>query len=150
MATRTKPQAPRTLNCAILKLYGPDRFAISALRCEAPTHLLSAGSDSKSIDLPRPLKTPAPSFKSPYRNRLESSSNLPLAYCSRRFRSRLATIQPSGLPQLTKMAPKAFRERYVKCRCRCRCFKACVLSEAVSTDPGARQAVRFCARGIGS
>ena len=31
-----------------------------------------------------------------YRNRLESSSSLPLAYCSRRFRSRLATTRPSG------------------------------------------------------
>jgi hypothetical protein len=38
------------------------------------------------------------------------------------------------------------RERYVKCRC----FKVCVLSEAVSTDLGASQAVRFCARAIGS
>ena len=37
------------------------------------------------------LRTPAASFKSPYRNRLESSSSLPLTFCSRRFRSRLAT-----------------------------------------------------------
>jgi hypothetical protein len=39
-----------------------------------------------------------------------------------------------------------FGERYVKCRC----FKACVVSEAASTDPGASQAVRFCGRAIGS
>ena len=51
-----------------------NKCATSALRCRVPTHLLSAGSDSKSIDSPPPLKTPASSFKSPYRNRLESSS----------------------------------------------------------------------------
>src|SRR5580692_7946989 len=28
--TRTKPQAPRTLNCAILRRYGPKNFPISA------------------------------------------------------------------------------------------------------------------------
>jgi hypothetical protein len=28
LATRTKPQAPRTLNCAILRLFGPEKFAI--------------------------------------------------------------------------------------------------------------------------
>ena len=78
--TRTKPQAPRTLNCAILRLYGPDKFAISSLHCKVPIHLLSAASDSKSIDSPHPRQTPAPSFKSPYRNRLESSSSLPPAY----------------------------------------------------------------------
>ena len=27
-SARTKPQAPRTLNCAILRLYGPEKFAI--------------------------------------------------------------------------------------------------------------------------
>jgi hypothetical protein len=38
---RTKPQAPRTLNCAILSQNGPYKFAISALRCKVPTRLLS-------------------------------------------------------------------------------------------------------------
>ena len=44
---------------------------------------------------PRPLRTPAPSFKSPYRNRLEASSSLPMACCARLFRAKLATIRSS-------------------------------------------------------
>lgn len=45
-----------------------DRFAISALRWRVPTLLLSADSDSKSIDSPRPRQTlwlPSPQSKAP-------------------------------------------------------------------------------------
>jgi hypothetical protein len=73
LPVRTKPQAPRTLNCAIRRQYGPNKFAISALRCKVTTHLLSAGSDSKSIDSPRLRQTPAASFLPPNRKRLAQS-----------------------------------------------------------------------------
>jgi hypothetical protein len=35
---RTKPQAPRMLACAILRLYGPKKIAISALQRKVTTH----------------------------------------------------------------------------------------------------------------
>ena len=34
--TRTKPQAPRMLHCAIIRLYGPGQSAIVALYCKVP------------------------------------------------------------------------------------------------------------------
>jgi len=44
-ARGTKPQAPRTLICAILGPYGPDKFANAALQRKVSTYLLSASSD---------------------------------------------------------------------------------------------------------
>jgi hypothetical protein len=72
----TKPQAPRTLDCATLRQFGSNKFAISALRCKDPTHLLSAGSDSQSIDSSYPRQIPAASFLSPNRKRLAQTTRL--------------------------------------------------------------------------
>jgi hypothetical protein len=45
LPVRTKPQAPRTLRCAILRLYGPGKIAISALHHKVVTAELSASCD---------------------------------------------------------------------------------------------------------
>ena len=75
---------------------------------------------SISIDAgrsPRPLRTPASSFKSPYRNRLESSSRLPLTSCARRFRSRLATIQTCGLVSMVNEWVGDYAQTEMHSRC---------------------------------
>ena len=75
------------------------RFAISALRFKVPTHLLSAGSHSRSIDSLHPRQTPAASFLPPNRKRLAPTTRRPCASCASRFRSQLTVIRPE--PQKT-------------------------------------------------
>jgi hypothetical protein len=69
------------------------KLAISALRCKVPTHLLSAGSDPKSIDSPDPRQTPAASLFPPNQKRLKPKFCCPCASCARRSRCWLTVIQ---------------------------------------------------------
>jgi hypothetical protein len=91
---RTKPQAPRTLDCAILRQYGPNKFAISALRRKVPTHLLSAGLDSKTYRLTASAANACGFLLTPqHRKRLAQTTRRPCALCARCFRCWLTVIR---------------------------------------------------------